>query len=165
MKSKKFTVGLLVFYLLILTWIIVFKLEFSLSELDHVRNVNLLPFRQSVIVNGTIDFTEIIQNVLAFIPFGVLIHTLLEKKPIIIRALPIFLVSLMFEITQFIFSVGASDITDLISNTLGGMIGIAVALIISKGFKKNWVELINIFSAVCAIGLTALVGMLMLANL
>ena len=32
MKSKKITLGLLVFYLVALTWIILFKLQFSIGD-------------------------------------------------------------------------------------------------------------------------------------
>ena len=90
MKSKKITLGLLVFYLVALTWIILFKLQFSIADLPHLRNINLIPFADSVIVNGTIDFSEIIQNVLAFIPYGLFVHILWEKKPILKQFLPVF---------------------------------------------------------------------------
>ena len=80
MKSKRFTLGLLIFYLFALTWIIIFKLQFSFENLPHIRNINLIPFGQSVIVNGKMDFDEIIQNALAFIPYGLFIHVLWEEN-------------------------------------------------------------------------------------
>ncbi len=83
MASKKITLSLLIVYLLVLTWIIVFKLQFSFSGLPAIRNINLIPFGESVIVNGKISFTEIIQNVLAFIPFGILISVLRDKETFI----------------------------------------------------------------------------------
>ena len=56
MKSeRKITIGLLVIYLLILAWIILLKLQFTFSALDHIREINLVPFGGSVIVNGRID--------------------------------------------------------------------------------------------------------------
>ena len=36
--------ALFIVYLLILVWVILFKLQFSLSEIDYTRNVNLIPF-------------------------------------------------------------------------------------------------------------------------
>lgn len=80
MKSKKVTFGLLIFYIMALVWIVLFKFQFSLGQLDHFRGVNLIPFAGSVIVNGKIDFSEIIQNGLAFVPFGILISSLWKKK-------------------------------------------------------------------------------------
>ena len=52
MQSKKITKGLLIVYLLALTWIIIFKLQFSFKDIDHLRSVNLIPFRGSVIVKS-----------------------------------------------------------------------------------------------------------------
>lgn len=37
-----------------------------------------------------------------------------------------FSVTLLYEVVQYIFAIGASDITDLLGNTLGGVIGIAL---------------------------------------
>ena len=56
MNSKKLSIGLFSFYFFALTWIILFKFSFSPRELPHLRNINLIPFAESVIVNGTIDF-------------------------------------------------------------------------------------------------------------
>lgn len=99
MKSKKFTMGLLIFYLIVLTWIIIFKLQFSFENLPHIRNINLIPFGESVIINGKMDFGEIIQNALAFIPFGVLMHVLWEEKPLIKQMAPVVAVSILLMTT------------------------------------------------------------------
>ena len=61
-NEKKITVALLIVYLLVLSWIILFKLQFSFSALDHIREINLIPFGGSVIANGKVDFDEIINN-------------------------------------------------------------------------------------------------------
>ena len=164
MNSKKITLGLLIFYLLILTWIILFKLSFSINELPHIRNINLIPFGQSLIVNGTISYTEIIQNMLAFIPFGIFVYILWDKKTFIIKLIPIVLTSLIFEVIQYICAIGASDITDLLANSLGGIIGLLTAFVITKVFK-NPVKVINIVCLVFASLLTLLIGILILANI
>lgn len=165
MKSRKFTLGLFVFYLAALTWIILLKLQFSFSGLPHIRNVNLVPFGASVIIDGKIDFDEIIQNVLAFIPFGVLVHALWEKKSFFNKILPIVLTSVVFEVLQFVFFIGASDITDVITNSFGGIIGIVIACGIAKIFKNSWKAVINILSLIGAIGLTLLIAVLIFANI
>ena len=165
MASKKITLSLLIVYLLVLTWIIVFKLQFSFSGLPAIRNINLIPFGESVIVNGKISFTEIIQNVLAFIPFGILISVLRDKEKFIKKIIPIVLTSLLFEVLQFIFGIGASDITDVINNSLGGIIGIAIAFGISKIFKNSWKKIINIVSIIFAVILVLFILILVLANL
>ena len=151
--------------MLALTWIIIFKLQFSFENLPHIKNINLIPFGQSVIVNGKIDFGEIIQNALAFIPYGLFIHVLREEKSLLKQFIPIICTSLIFEMIQFVFAIGASDITDMISNSLGGIIGIAIAVSISKVSKKGWIKFINIISFIGAIILTLFIAILLLANM
>ena len=165
MKSKKCTLGLLIFYLIALSWIIIFKLRFSIADLPHLRNINLIPFAESVIVNGTIQYDEIIQNLLAFIPYGLFIHILWEDRSLLIQFAPIICTSLFFETVQFIFAIGASDITDLITNSLGGIIGVFIAIVISKVSAKNWIKIINIISLIGAVLLTLFISVLLLVNL
>ena len=66
-NEKKITVALLIVYLLVLSWIILFKLQFSFSALDHIREINLIPFGGSVIANGKVDFDEIINISVCFL--------------------------------------------------------------------------------------------------
>lgn len=165
MNSKKVTAAMFIFYLIALTWIILFKMEFSLDALGYSRNVNMVPFGNPVIVNGQVDYHEIIQNALAFIPFGLLICVLMEKRNFVIKILPILLTSLTFEVLQFVLAVGASDVTDLIMNTLGGAFGIGIALLISRVFPGNWVKIINIVSFVGAVVLSGFIGVLVVCNL
>ena len=165
MNSKKVTFGLLIFYIIALVWIVLFKFQFSLEQLDHFRSVNLIPFAGSVIVNGKIDFNEIIQNGLAFVPFGILISSLWKEKTVLMKIAPVFGVSLIFEILQFIFAVGASDITDLIMNTSGGIIGIGIYFIFSKVFKSKCDKIINIISLCCAIFLSLFLAFVIVSNL
>jgi len=47
-----------------------------------------------------------------------------------------FLFSLLLEINQFIFGIGATDVTDLITNTFGGIIGYIFYLIFKPIIKK-----------------------------
>ena len=165
MSSKKITLGLLIIYLFGLTWVVVFKTQLSFSSLPEMRSINLIPFAESVFVNGRISYTEVIQNALIFIPYGIFISALWDKKPFIVKVLPIILTSFLFEAIQFVFAIGASDITDIIANSLGGIIGIAIAFAFSKIFKENWKKVINGF---CLIGGTLLilfVVVVLLANL
>lgn len=165
MKSKKVTFGLLIVYIIALVWIILFKFQVSFEQLDRFRGINLIPFAGSAIVNGTVDFSEIIQNGLAFVPFGILISSLWKEKTVIMKIAPIFGVSLIFEILQFVFAVGASDITDLIMNTFGGIIGIGIYFVFSKIFKSKCDQIINIISLVCAGFLFVFLAVIMLSNL
>ena len=57
-----------------------FQDEFFAEELGHIRSLNLIPLKGSVIVNGKLDAGEILQNVIAFIPLGVFIRALAGKE-------------------------------------------------------------------------------------
>lgn len=129
----------------------------GLPELG-IRSINLIPYGSSVILNGKIDTTELIYNIIAFIPFGGYISMLKTNWSFIKRMIIIFGVSLLFEITQFIFGLGAFDITDLINNTLGGVIGILIYFILNKIFKSDLKlnKVINIFASLGTICLVLL---------
>ena len=54
---KKLTSVLLAVYLIVLTWIIVFKMSLDIhlfQEMNH-RSINLIPFAGSLIVNGKVE--------------------------------------------------------------------------------------------------------------
>ena len=163
-QIKYFTLIVFILYLILLSWLILFKLATNPEMIPHMRNINLVPFAESVIVNGKIYLKEIIYNILAFVPFGVYISIIkkdwsLWKKPIVVFGL-----SLLFEITQYIFALGGSDITDLITNTLGGVLGIEVYSLFRRVFKEKSICIINIIGIVIEICAMCLLVLLVLAN-
>lgn len=166
-KTNKVTIILLAIYLVILTWIILFKMQFSLDALPYIRSINLIPFRESVIINGKIDLDEIFDNVLVFIPVGVYISMLNKDKSFFQKLLPILVLTLSYESLQYIFHIGATDITDIITNTSGGIIGIFFLTVLYKVFKNsNKVDkVLNILALICSIGLISFFMFLLLMNL
>lgn len=169
MKSRKhnITKGLFIVYIIILTWIILFKLQFDISSLEtmNLRSINLVPFAGSLIINNRVDISEIILNVAIFVPFGIYVCMLKEEWSFIKKVIPIFITSLAFETFQYIFALGASDITDLIGNTLGGIIGIAVFMLLSKIFKNNTIKIINVLALIVTIIVVLFLGLVIFANL
>lgn len=163
-KEQKITLVLLIIYLTILTWIILLKTQFSFSALGHYRSVNLIPFAGSVVINGKMDMDEIVNNFIVFIPVGLYLGMLMPKVPAIKKIAPIFGLSLLYEVIQFIFAIGASDITDLIMNTLGGAIGIFLVFLITKLLKEKTVKILNIAAIICTIAITAFMALLIGVN-
>ncbi|HEL7744588.1 TPA: glycopeptide resistance protein VanZ1, partial [Clostridioides difficile] len=161
------TKGLFIVYIIILTWIILFKLQFDISSLEtmNLRSINLVPFAGSLIINNRVDISEIILNVAIFVPFGIYVCMLKEEWRFIKKVIPIFITSLAFETFQYIFALGASDITDLIGNTLGGIIGIAVFMLLSKIFKNNTIKIINVLALIVTIIVVLFLGLVIFANL
>ena len=166
-RQQNLTKVLLFIYLFVLTWIILFKMQINLSYLGNMnyRNINLIPFHGSAIKNGKTDLSEIILNVIAFVPYGVYISMLKENRNFIQKAAPIFFTSFLYETMQYIFAIGASDITDLLGNTIGGMIGIALFWLLSKVLKGNTIKVINILAVAGTVFMTAFIGILMVVNL
>ena len=73
-----------------------------------------------------------ILNFIAFIPFGVLLAVNLKKVPFWRKLALVFGFSLAVEAVQFILAIGVTDVTDLITNTLGGFAGLAAYSAISR---------------------------------
>ncbi|MFX3636377.1 MAG: VanZ family protein [Candidatus Pristimantibacillus sp.] len=165
-NQKIFTMSLLVIYLLVLTWIILFKMTFTFQQLPDFRNINLIPFAGSAIVNDLIDFEEIIDNILIFVPFGIYMSILKPNSTFLKRIAPIASVSLLFEVFQFIFAIGATDITDFIGNTFGGIIGIGIHFILYKILKTETKtnKTLNILASIGTACFIALFTLLIMAQ-
>lgn len=165
--SKNVTLGLLIVYLIVLTWIIVFKMQIDIGALRQMdlRSINLIPFAGSAIVNGKIEVSEILLNIAAFIPFGMYLSMVDSNIHFIMKVLSIFAVSLMYEVMQYCFAIGASDITDLLGNTLGGIIGIGIFAACSKILGERTVRILNILAAVGTAVTVAFLALLIAANI
>ena len=164
MESKTLTRTLFILYLVALVWIILFKMGFSLNIPGPARSINLIPFAGSAVVNNRIDFTEIINNVIIFIPFGIFAGTLKPDLPCRRQVLPILLTSLTLEALQYLLAIGATDITDLLTNTLGGITGIGIYHILHAIFKTHTHKIINLLTLIVAALLTLLIALLILSN-
>ncbi|MEG0357446.1 MAG: VanZ family protein [Christensenellaceae bacterium] len=111
-------------YILFLLSEIVFKYiaPWELGSVSPVgRSLNLIPFNE--ILHST-NSLNIYGNILAFLPMGIFLQTLLKNKAIYKSLLIILAVSCIFELFQYIFGIGASDIDDVILNCFGGLLGI-----------------------------------------
>lgn len=124
--NKILSRAVVIVYLLTLTWLVLFKLTFHFSAIlqYHHRSLNLVPFAAPSIVNGEINNGEMIANCLIFIPFGLLLCTNFKNLRAGTKLFIIFSYSLAAEILQYLLAIGATDITDLITNTSGGAIGL-----------------------------------------
>ncbi len=124
--------------MLFLTWVILFKLQFSLRAIDRARALNLVPFHYEDSDNPGFRFKEVMDNVLIFIPLGIYLSMLWKNMKLMTKAGIIIAVSLSFEILQCILHIGVSDITDLLTNTAGGLIGMRKSL---KNHRTNNIPL------------------------
>jgi glycopeptide antibiotics resistance protein len=149
MESKKqntITAILCMVYLLLLMGIILFKLPFYSGPSDGIRVINLIPFQGSFDETGVLVLREIIDNVIIFVPLGIYICMIKSEWSFVKKLIPVVCLTFAFEILQFIFAMGRSDITDILGNTLGGIIGIGLYFLSSKILKNRTVKIVNTFA-------------------
>ena len=195
-KNEKKSKALLVvfgIYLALLVWCILFKFALRPEEIPHLRGINLIPYAASVVVNGKVQISEIIENMLVFLPFGLCISAFYPDSEIQNRillasglslffevtqyigvlyrrwnlsekVLSFFCVSLIYEVMQYVLEIGRSDITDVIDNTLGAVIGILLYLGMKKIWKEKTGKIITILGAVLEVLFLALLFFTFAAN-
>lgn len=163
-KERNIARILLVIYLILLTWVVLFKMQTSLWNLGEFRSLNLVPYGKSAVVNGRVDLSELVCNVAAFIPVGIYVSLLWPEWTFPCKILPAAGLSLCYEIFQYIFGIGATDITDWINNTLGGLLGILIYFVTVRIFQKQADRIIVIFAGICTAFLLLLTAMLLIMN-
>lgn len=162
-KTNKLTSVLFVIYLIVLFWIVVLKLNVRFSY-GNLRSINLIPFSELFTLNGKFDLSEMILNVVIFVPLGIYAGILFKRWDIGKNLFLFFLTSLICEVSQFILAIGAFDITDIINNTLGGLIGLMIYKGIEKAFK-NSVRAGNFITIFATIGTISMVVLLFLLKM
>lgn len=136
-KQKIMTCFLFMIYFILLAWIILMKTEFSFETVYRMRSLNLIPLEGTAVRNNQLDYQEICLNILIFLPFGLYLSMIKPNWSFLKKLFPFFLVSFLFESLQYVLAIGATDVTDLIGNTLGGLIGILSYYLVSKGIKNE----------------------------
>jgi glycopeptide antibiotics resistance protein len=161
--AKKLTNTLFIIYLVALLWILVFKLGVQFSYMGK-RRINLIPFNELLVLKGKVDFVEMILNAVIFVPLGIYIGVLFKRWTYGKKIFLLFIISLLIEGLQFILKVGAFDTTDIITNSLGGIIGLLIFKAIEKAFKNNFKaqKFVNIIAATGTVLMTLLLLLLKL---
>lgn len=84
-------------------------------------------------------------NFILFVPLGGLLFTLSDQrrfKPSVLMVGFIgFLASCSIEVTQFVFRLGITDFDDVLFNTLGALVGAALAKVFGSKLQGLWVAL------------------------
>ena len=98
-----------------------------------------------MITNGRINFSEMIDNILVFCPFGIYIGVLYRRWNLSEKVLSFFSVSLIYEVLQYVLAIGRSDITDVIMNTVGGIVGLLIYSLLNKICRNERMTEIVVF--------------------
>ena len=125
-----------ILYLIFLLWDILFRYVsfsevFSLERINY-RTINLIPYADFV----QKDF-DVFGNLIIFIPLGIFLCIYSKDAKIWPKALAIFLFSMALETFQFIFALDVADITIVINNMIGGLLGIGIYILLKKAMKDD----------------------------
>lgn len=156
--------GLFAVYLFLLVWIILFKFQTDFSVFSGTRSLNLVPYGASAVVNGSVDLSEICNNMLIFLPFGLYLSLLCPRWSWGRKALLIAAFSLLLEIFQYALAVGSSDVTDVINNTLGGLAGIGLYWLFFRALGQRTTAVLTGIACFCTVALVGLTALLLLSN-
>ncbi|KQL32948.1 hypothetical protein AN960_23590 [Bacillus sp. FJAT-25509] len=145
-------------YLVVLTNQILFKYV-SPSEIishfnfnnndDRWHGHNFIPLKTIIYylfladINLNIRITNIVGNIIGFVPFGFILPILLKRfKNFNVILITTFSLSLTYELIQLLFDLGSFDIDDLILNTLRGLLGyVPIKLIQLIYNRKNHLKI------------------------
>lgn len=137
LHTRRYTKIIFILYFIILVWIVLFKLSLSPGNISALfgmgRSVNLIPFYYPA--ETGFHGREVLLNAIIFAPFGLLLCMLdagFKKASLIALS-----VSAALEVCQFALAFGACDVTDLITNTLGAIVGAGAYLGLCKIFKNR----------------------------
>lgn len=129
-------------YIFLVLCVTVLPIDFTLNfkwnyhESLNFTYIHLKPFDD--LVHGYLGAKkQIVLNIIMTIPFGVLYSSLKRENNIIKTIIATFLLSFTIELIQLIMTIfllhyRSCDITDLITNTIGGLIGFVLYKLINK---------------------------------
>lgn len=96
-----------------------------------VNSISLVPFESYIgYLNGVQEMLRTcIMNIFLFYPLGLVLGALLAKQKLwklLLAWTACFGLSVMIELSQYIFSIGYAEVDDVINNTIGSALGISV---------------------------------------
>ena len=123
--------GVFIVYISVLVYFLFFADMFGRTSGSTNYRYNLTPFkeiRRFIVYSGHLGassvFTNLIGNVVAFIPFGIFLPILTNNRLKFFQVTVFtFALTLAIEMIQLMSRVGIFDVDDMILNTLGGIIG------------------------------------------
>ncbi len=151
MKNKKeehrlvLAWALFIVYMVFLMYFLFFAEIMGRTYVDRDYHYNLTPFREirrfivyRKVLGWFAVFSNLLGNVLAFVPFGMILPMLKKKyRHFFYIVLLGFDFSLFVETIQLISKVGSFDVDDLILNTLGSALGYFAYLLIRRHFGRK----------------------------
>ena len=140
-----------ILFILFLFWGLWFKFNDNTSIVENYKFLitmslkerllyDIIPFQYRFDVRNQVIIALL--NAVIFMPIGVLLNIIFEKKNILRDVLICFGISLTIEIIQLFTLIGSFSTSDLIMNTLGYFIGLPFYYLL---FKKETVKFNSLF--------------------
>ena len=158
---------LFLIYCLLTVWIILFKMADSPADLPALvkpRSINWIPFYYQELSGTRFHRTEVLSNLAVFIPFGLYAKMLgAGNRRTVLYGLAF---SFTLELCQFVFRLGASDVTDLITNTLGALAGVCLYAVLLRlvPTREKANRLLTVLALTATLLLFALLAVLIVMN-
>ncbi|GGI44278.1 glycopeptide antibiotics resistance protein [Agromyces flavus] len=123
-------------YLVLLAWVVLWKLELPYFGQGGLRHVKLVPFAPTA-QDGASDPVEVVANVLLFVPFGFYLGLLAPswRWPKVAGVLAAS--SLALEVVQYALTIGSADVTDVVVNTAGGLAGLGLIVLARRRLRQR----------------------------
>lgn len=154
-KGLKILISLFfIVYLVVLVNVIILKDGTALVMAKHrtqisfsqkINQINIVPLVNTIIpyLKGgpsiRISIENLLGNIFAFSPLGFFLPLLLKQCTRLKNTLLVsFVISLLIEIVQLIFSIGACDIDDIILNVFGSLLGFGVYYLFRNLFIRKF---------------------------
>lgn len=156
MAERRLSRVLLVMYVLMLLWLILFKLSYDIPTIvaEHqMRSVNFVPF----LGVGQAGQSETVFNLVVCVPFGLLLSMNFKDKSLWRLLTVVLAFSVVVETLQFILAIGITDVTDVTMNTLGGLSGLALYRLVNKVVRTKTLDWI-----IAVVGTILCVGFILL---
>ena len=155
--EKIITYTVFTIYLLFLTWLVLFKLAVDPKMIPHMRGINLIPFYYKT--ESTTHLREVLFNVLVFIPAGFYFTATNKTHNLFSGLKAVMILSISYEFIQLLFAIGATDITDVITNTAGGFLGMCLYVFLGRVLASRRLTLVNTIGIILESGTLLFVSM------
>ncbi len=146
-RKKSLYVVLFAAYLILLFYFLFFSEGLGRASTETEYRYNLTLFREIKrfieyrhVLGYQAVFLNVVGNVIAFMPFGFLLPPLMNYKTNwFVTTIWAFLFSLFVETIQLFFRLGSFDVDDMLLNTIGGLLGYIICILLkgTKGKKRD----------------------------
>lgn len=118
-------------YLVVLVWLVLWKLHAPSIGGESMRGLKLTPFVAAE-GYGASQPREVLGNIAVFVPFGLYLGLVARSWSWSAVVGVVAATSTALELLQFALAVGATDSSDVIANTAGGLVGFLIAAVVRR---------------------------------